>query len=222
MYPLDIQRDLWNFIPPSKLPVRPASVASLVHTLIQVNKRQPEVGTKWWPALCHIVHRVCVRLGGTREVFSQDFSGCQRFPRTDKSHLCPGSHCDRTCPQALSSSSPGYPAFKAVYEMVKPERLMEQCRMHHKDDHDPATCAAQHHQYAKCGNCRTYILNVVYPRMYLVLIQLLNDPTVGEDDKHAYRVQLASGLLSVAWGQYPPAWLAPLAKEAVDLSSPSN
>ena len=110
---------------------------------------------------------------------------------------------------------------------MKPEKLAEQCRTRQTDDHNSSTCAAQHQHYGKCGSCRTYILNVVYPEIFMVMIKLLQDPMVGEDDKHAYRVQLASGLLSVAWGQFLPTTLAPLAQEAFDLfryvkPSPSN
>ena len=52
--------------------------------------------------------------------------------------------------------------------------------------------------------------------IYMVLITLLRDPSVGEDDRHAYRVQLATGLLSAAWGQFPQSTLAPLAQAAFD------
>ena len=40
--------------------------------------------------------------------------------------------------------------------------------------------------------------------MARVMIQLLKDPHTSEDDKHTYRVLLASGLLSASWVRYPP------------------
>jgi hypothetical protein len=217
LYPLELQKELWNYIPISKLPVRPVSVASLVHNLTQISKKTPESSAKFRLQLCALVQHVYGQLGGTREVVITDFSGCRRFHHTDKSHLCPGSHCDRTCPQALTSLSPvGNPAFQAIYDMMQPERLAGQCRIRQTDDHNSSTCAAQHQYYGKCGNCRTYTLNSVYPEIYMVLITLLRDSSVGEDDRHAYRVQLATGLLSAAWGQFPQSTLAPLAQAAFD------
>ena len=216
LYPLTLHCEVWKYIPPSKLPVRPASVASLVHAFTQISKKTPESVAKFRVELCLPVQQVYGHLGGTREVGIQDLSGCQRFPHTNKSHVCPGSHCARTCPQAVTSLSPINSAFQHVYDMMQPDKLLDQCRARQTDDHDPSTCAAQHQYYGKCGSCRTYVLNSVYPALYLVLMNLLRDPSVGEDDRHAYRVQLAIGLLSSAWGQFPQSTLAPLAQAAFD------
>jgi hypothetical protein len=36
------------------------------------------------------------------------------------------------------------------------------------------------------------------------MIQLLRDPLTNDGDKHTYRVQLASGLLTAAWATKDP------------------
>ena len=204
MYPRDLQWRIWSIIPPSMKPVKASSVAALVLIANQVVRKQSDQGNKMLSELCDLVHQVTLQFGGARVVAPHDLSGCKRFDRSDKIHLCPGSHCTLSCPQARWSRSAPHPSFGPVYEMLEHDRLMAQCNLYPKEDHDPSKCGAQQRLYSSCRPCRTYFQNSVYPCMYGVMIQLLKDPHTSEDDKHTYRVQLASGLLSASWVRYPP------------------
>jgi len=155
--------------------------------------------------LCGVVQRVTEQLGGDHPVTSQDLAGCQRFPnKSDKIHLCPGSHSTLLCPQALLGNMESHPSFREVYDMVSHDRLVEQCKLYQNNGHDSAICGAQSRRYASCLNCRAYVLHYVYPCMYKIMIQLLRDPLTSNGDKHTCRVQLATGLLTAAWATKDP------------------
>jgi hypothetical protein len=204
MYPMALQRLLWSKAPPSKQP-KPSSVASLVHNIKEATKNNTEEYQKMMQELCGVVQRVTEQLGGDHPVTNHDLAGCTRFPnKSDKIHLCPGSHCMLSCPQALVSNMESHPAFRDVYAMVSHDRLVEQCKLYQNYGHDTTTCGAQSRRYSSCPNCRAYVNHSVYPCMYKIMIQLLRDPLTNDGDKHTYRVQLASGLLTAAWATKDP------------------
>ena len=199
-YPESLVMQVWTMFPPSKRPTPPVSVVSL---LFLINKI-PEASIKdqMRSEVCRIVQNVTGMIGGTQTVTLQDLGGCQRqFSKA--AHLGRGSHDMFSCPHARYGGTDLDPRFNEIYDMVTPERLMAQCHLHQANGHVSATCAAQRQNYNSCPNCRAYMLHVVYPVRFQILVQIMRDSHTSDVLKHVCRVQLAAGLLSAAWALRP-------------------
>ena len=139
--------------------------------------------------------------GGTGTITERDIGGCDR--RIENwAHVCKGSHRTKTCPQSMAypqTGAPIHPSLQVVAQETSSTSLMSRCRELVTDNHTLA-CRGKDGRFAACKACAEHLHQLVYPRMYEVMITLLGDPSVPELDKQEYRVQLAAGLLTAVWG----------------------